>query len=114
MDATKLININDKEQIKHLNFDSLVDDATERGDAAALKYLLERANITETRTSKKGKEFIVGASFILTRNEYLEKFLGWKPAEPEPKITFSQAQAARLAKIGKALKNLDKAEKAAK
>ena len=114
MDATKLININDKEQLKNLTFESLINDATERGDADALKYLLGRAEITETRTSKKGKEYIVGASFIITRNEYLSKFLGWKPAEPEPKVTFYQAQSARLAAIGKALKNLEKAEKAAK
>ena len=109
MDASKLININDKEQIKHLNFDKLFDDAETRGDVDALKYLMERAKITDTRTSKKGKEYIVGASFIVTRNEYLEKFLGWKPAEPEPKVTFAQAQAARMAKIGKALKAIEKA-----
>ena len=111
MDATKLININDKEQIKHLNHDKLIDDAIERGDAEALAYLMERTKMAETRTSKKGKEFVVGASFIITRNEYLEKFLGWKPAEPEPKVTFSQAQAARMAKIGKALKAIEKAAK---
>lgn len=107
MDATKLININDKEQIKHLTFDKLFDDAEARGDVDALKYLLERAKISEVHTSKKGKEYVRGASFLITRNEYLSRFLGWKPAEPEPTITFAQAQAARMAKIGKALKKLD-------
>lgn len=114
MDATKLINIHDKEQIKHLNHEKLIDDAIERGDAEALEYLKKRNDVTETRTSKKGKKFEVSASFIITRNEYLSKFLGWKPEEPEPTVTLSQAQAARAAKINNALKAMAKADKAAK
>lgn len=115
MDATKLINIKDKNQIKHLNFDKLMDDAIERGDAEGLKYLLKRAKVSEIRTSKKGKEFVVGASFLITRNEYLSKFLGWVPEQETavPEKTFAEKQAERIAAIGKALKALEK-EAAAK
>ena len=105
MDANKLIDITNKEQIKHLNFDKLIDDAIERGDTEAITWLSEKNRETQVRTSKKGKKYTVGASFLLVRNEYLAKFRGWVPEceTAEPKKTFPEKQAERANKLSAAL-----------
>lgn len=100
-----MIDIKNKAQIRALKFNDLIDDAAERADVEALAWLAEQNDITNTKTSKKGKTFTVGASFLLVRNEYLSKFLGWVPekATAEPQPTFAEKQASRAAAIKDAM-----------
>lgn len=100
-----LIDITNKEQLKNLDFNALIDDANERGDVEALTWLMKRNKETEVRHSVKGKEFTVGASFLITKNTYLADYLGWVPeketATPAP--TLEQVQAEREQKIKDAI-----------
>lgn len=94
-----------------LTFDKLIEDATERGDVEALVWLDEQNKITQTRKATKGgvkgagKEYTCGKSQLKIRNEYLEKFLGWKPKKETeaPQPSFPEKQAARKAAIEKAI-----------
>ena len=99
---SKIIDVKDNAQIKALNFDKLIDDAIARKDKAAAEWLAQKNTETQERVSKKGKKYTVGASFLLVRNEYLEKFCGWQP-NPTVKPTLEEKQAKRAAKLAKIL-----------
>ena len=106
-----IIDINNQEQLKYLNLDGMIKDASARGDVEALTWLLEQNTLTEKRTATKkgvkgaGKSFTVGKSVLVIRKEYLTNYLGWQPlketvpAEP----SFEEKQAAREKAIKEAM-----------
>ena len=98
----KIIDVKNNKQIQALNFDKLIDDAIARKDKVAAEWLAMKNTETQERISTRGKKYTIGASFLLVRNEYLEKFCGWQP-NPTVKPTMEEKQAARAAKLAKIL-----------
>ncbi len=74
------IDITNKDAIKKLTLDDLINDAVERGDAEALDWLEKEANTKKTRTRADGTKYEVNKSIVEIRPEYLKKFLNYQPA----------------------------------
>jgi hypothetical protein len=74
------IDITNQEQIRKLTLDDLMEDAVERKDKEALRWLEDEAFKTTTRKNKAGEEITVSKPLISIRAEYLRKFLGYVPA----------------------------------
>ncbi len=73
------ININDKDAIKKLTLDDLINDAVERGDIKALDWLEKEAKTKKTRNKQDGTQYSANKSIVEIRPEYLKKFLSYKP-----------------------------------
>lgn len=74
------IDIKDQKAIRKLTLDDLMEDAVERNDKEALRWLEDEAFKTATRKNKAGEDVVVSKPLISTRAEYLRKFLGYVPA----------------------------------
>ncbi len=77
------IDITNQEVIRHLTLDNLIDDATERNDKTALRWLEDEAYKEDERTRKDGTTYKAARSIIAIRAEYLRKFLNYQPAKPD-------------------------------
>lgn len=86
------IDINNKEAIKKLTLDDLINNAVERGDAEALNWLEKEANTKKTRTRADGTKYEVNKSIVEIRPEYLKKFLGY---ESKGRSTSAAAKARK-------------------
>lgn len=106
------IDINDKEALKKLTLDNLIDDAVERGDIKALDWLEKEANTTKTRKRADGAEYEAKKSIVEIRPEYLKKFLNYKKtskSSEESKKRKKDAQQKKLDdKFAKARAKLQK------
>lgn len=72
-----IININDV-NIQKLTLNDLISDATDRGDKAALLWLMEEAKKKVSRTGKDGKTKEVYKPVNMYRMAYLETFCGYE------------------------------------
>lgn len=75
-----IIDISNQEVIRKLKWDDLVNDAVERKDKAALRWLEDKSTETKERINKEtGETTKVNLSIVEVRAEYLKKFLGYVP-----------------------------------
>lgn len=76
-----MIDIKDQAAIRKLTLENLVEDAVERNDKEALRWLEDEAFKMVERKKKDSDETVEAANPIISiRAEYLRKFLGYVPA----------------------------------
>lgn len=95
------INLNKPEEFKKLKLEDLINDAVEREDMEALKWLQEKSNTMKTRKREDGTTYEVRMSVVEYRPQYLKEFLKYKPVATPSK------EKAKQAKKDKAQRELD-------
>lgn len=76
-----MIDIKDQAAIRKLTLENLIDDAVERNDKEALRWLEDETFKMVKRKKKDSDETIEADNPIISiRAEYLRKFLGYVPA----------------------------------
>jgi len=74
------IDITNQEAIRKLKWEDLVQDAVERKDKTALRWLEDKSVETKERVNKEtGETTTVNLSIVEVRAEYLKKFLAYVP-----------------------------------
>ena len=73
------IDINNLESLRKLSLKDLVEDAVERKDIKALRFLEDEANKKETKTKKDGTTYEATPNIIGIRTAYLKTYLGYVP-----------------------------------
>ncbi len=74
-----MIDINDREKIRKLTLEDMVNDAVERNDKKALRWLEDQSKEKTIRTRKDGTTYEVDKTLLAIRAEYLKKYLGYEP-----------------------------------
>ena len=95
------IDLTKPETFKKLTLDDLINDAVEREDMEALKWLQTQSQIMKDRKREDGTIYKVRKSVVEYRPEYLKKFLKYKPAATPA------SEKAKQAKRDKAQRELD-------
>jgi len=91
------IDITNQELIRKLTLQDLIDDAIERKDKNALRWLEDEAFKQVTRKKKDSDETVEVTNPIITiRAAYLRKFLGYEP-QPNKPYNKEAAKAKRIA-----------------
>ena len=91
------IDITNQELIRKLTLQDLIDDAIERKDKEALRWLEDEAFKQVTRKKKDSDETVeVTNPIISIRAAYLRKFLGYEP-QPNKPYNKEAAKAKRIA-----------------
>ena len=91
------IDISNQELIRKLTLQDLIDDAIERKDKEALRWLEDEAFKQVTRKKKDSDETVeVTNPIISIRAAYLRKFLGYEP-QPNKPYNKEAAKAKRIA-----------------
>lgn len=76
-----MIDIKDQAAIRKLTLEDLINDAVERNDKEALRWLEDEAFKMVERKKKDSDETVEAANPIISiRAEYLRKFLGYVPS----------------------------------
>lgn len=74
------IDITNTVAIRKLTLQDLINDAVERNDKEALRWLEDESSKQVTRKKKNSEETVeVTKPIISIRSEYLKKFLGYTP-----------------------------------
>ncbi|MGI6173371.1 MAG: hypothetical protein ACOYI8_05660 [Christensenellales bacterium] len=92
------IDITSKEAIRKLTLKDLVDDAVERKDIEALRYLEDESSRKETKTKADGTTYEANINIIKIRTGYLKKFLNYVPQSELSKDAKSAQQKAKREK----------------
>lgn len=79
-DITMSINLSSQEAIRKLTLIDLINDAVERNDKEALKWLETESGKKVERRKEDGTTYEVDKSIVSIRAEYIKKFLDYKPA----------------------------------
>lgn len=95
-----MIDINDYDSLKKITLYDLIDDATERDDLEALRWIEDERHKKITRTSKKdGTTYEADNPIISMRAQYFRKFLGYEPKKPNTAKAREAAKAKRQQEI---------------
>lgn len=73
-----MIDITNPESYKKAELKDLIDDAVERKDEKALKWLEEESGKMKERTRSDGTKYMVKKSISEIRPAYLKQFCGYK------------------------------------
>ena len=92
------IDITSKEAIRKLTLKDLVDDAVERKDIDALRFLEDESTRKETKTKEDGTTYEASINIIKIRTEYLKKFLHYVPQSELSKDAKRAQQKAKTEK----------------
>ena len=92
------IDITSKEASRKLTLKDLVDDAVERKDIDALRFLEDESTRKETKTKEDGTTYEASINIIKIRTEYLKKFLGYVPQSELSKDAKRAQQKAKREK----------------
>ena len=92
------IDINNLESLRKLSLKDLVDDAVERKDIKALRFLEDESTKKETKTKEDGTTYEVGRNIIGIRTDYLKQFLGYVPQSQLSKEAKREQQKAKREK----------------
>lgn len=96
------LDLSSREAINKITLDNLIEDAVERGDEDALKWLLNEAKKTKERTKADGTKFEVRKSINEIRPLYLAKFLKYKSKN---KMSAELAKARKRERMERELDN---------
>ena len=96
-----MIDLTQPGTFKNLKLDDLINDAVERNDMEALKWLQEQANSMKERKREDGTTYQVRMSIVEIRANYLKDILKYKSKSEAAK------ERARQAKKDKDQKELD-------
>lgn len=92
------IDITNQSAIRKLTLQDLVDDAVERKDKAALRWLEDESSKQVMRKKKNSDEMVeVTKPIISIRAEYLKTFLGYTPQPAKSTYNSDAAKAKRNA-----------------
>ena len=105
------IDITNMTAIRKLTLDDLIDDAVERGDMDALRFLEDESGKKITKTKEDGTTYEINNPIISIRAEYLKKYLGYVPqskknAEEKKNADKAKREKARADKFAEAFKKL--------
>lgn len=93
------INLNDQEALRKLTFKDLAEDAVERNDIEALRFLEDERHKVITRTRKDGTTYEVPNPIVSMRAAYIRKFLGYEPKKPDTTKAREAAKAKKQAEM---------------
>lgn len=93
------IDISNPDTFKKLTIDDLINDALERKDVKALKWLQEEANSTKERTRDDGTKYEVRKSIVEIRAAYVKDILGYKSKSEAAKERARQAKKEKSQKL---------------
>lgn len=102
------IDVTNQEQIRKLTLKDLVEDAVERNDKTALRWLEDESNSQVERKKSDGSTYMVDKTIVSIRAEYLRKFLNYEPKTKYSAAAKAKAKEEKSAMFAEAFKKVGK------
>jgi len=103
-----MIDTTNQAAIRKITLKDLVDDAVERNDKPALRWLEDESGKQVERKKSDGTVYMVDKTIVAIRAEYLRKFLDYVPSTNYSAAAKAKAKEAKSAMFAEAFKKVGK------